>query len=180
MKGLNMTRKSHYKELCEAYDRGVESCDRYRRECREFVQDLKSALVEYLQCPDTKIYMFPPSRGFIFRSHILQGDALDTEFADNGLALIGFALNVNHDDLEDKFFTLIVTFKKIGKEFHFGLIEDEKEFTTESDGVIDFCEYLFKLSLKSLNDRLAIFLESPMEESAPIGFKVTREVPRKK
>lgn len=174
-----MTKKSFYRELCEAYDRGIAECDSYRKECRDFVQDVRNALVEYLQCPDTKVYLYPPSRGFIFRSHILQGDALDTEFADNGVALIGFALNVNHDNLDDKFFTFIVAFKKVGKDFHFSLIDDEKEFSTENDGIVDFCEYLYKISLKSLNDRLAIFLESPMEESAPIGFKVQRE-PRKK
>lgn len=170
-----MTRKSHYRELCEAYDRGVAECDDYRKECREFVQELRTALIDYLQCPDTKVYLFPPSRGFIFRSHILQGDALDTEFAENGVALIGFAINVNDDDLEDKFFTLIIGFKKVGNDFRFSILEDEKEFSSANDGIIDFCEYIFKISLKSLNERLAIFLESPLEESAPIGFKVQRE-----
>lgn len=174
-----MTRKNHYRELCEAYDRGVTECDTYRKECRDFVQELRTAIIEYLQCPDTKLYLFPPSRGFVFRSHILQGDALDTEFADNGVALIGFALNVNDDELDDKFFTFIVGFKKIGPDFHFSLLDDEKEFSSENDGIIDFCQYLFKISLKSLNDRLAIFLESPLEESAPIGFKVQRELRKK-
>jgi len=175
-----MTRKNHYKELCDAYDRGVKECDKYRHDCREFVHELKSAIIEFLQCPDTKLYLFPPSRGFVFRSHTLQGDALDTEFVENGQALIGFALNVNDKDIEDKFFTFIITFKKIGKDFHFGIIEDENEFTTENDGIMDFCEYVFNISIKNLNERLAIFLESPLEESAPIGFKVQRENSRRK
>ncbi|GAB4271973.1 MAG: hypothetical protein Kow0029_10170 [Candidatus Rifleibacteriota bacterium] len=170
-----MPKKNRYKELCEAYDKGVEDCNNYRRECREFVQELKSALVEYLQCPETKIFMYQATRGFVFKSHLIQGDAFDTEFIDNGLALIGFAINVNDDDLEDKFFTIVIQFKKIGQEFHFGIIDDDKEFTTENDGIIDFCDYFFKISLKTLRERLTIFLESPSEESAPIGFKVQME-----
>jgi hypothetical protein len=177
---MNMTRKSRYKELCDAYEKGVRDCDLYRKECREFVQDLRSALAEYLRCPETKLYMFQPTRGFVFRSHVIQGDAFDTEFAENGTALIGFALNVNDEELEDKFFTFIVLFKKKDKEFFFSILDDEEEFSTENDGIVDFCEHIFKVSLKNLNERLAIFLESPTEESSPIGFKVQRESTGKK
>lgn len=175
-----MTRKNRYKELCEAYEHGVQECDTYRRECREFVQELKSALVDFLQCPDTKVFMFQPTRGFVFKSHVIQGDALDTEFVENGFALIGFAINVNANELEDKFFTVVVIFKKIGSEFHFSLLDDDNDFSTHEDGLIDFCEYIFNVSKRSLDERLNIFLESPSEESAPIGFKVQRETHSRK
>lgn len=175
-----MPKKNRYKELCEAYDHGVHECDTYRKDCREFVQELKSGLMDYLQCPETKIFMFPPTQGFVFKSHVIQGDAFDTEFVENGYALIGFAINVNAEELEDKFFTVVVIFKKIGKEFHFSILDDDADYSTESDGIIDFCEHIFKVSIKSLNERLGIFLESPNEESAPIGFKVQREGHSKK
>ena len=173
-----MPKKNRYKELCEAYDHGVKECDNYRKECREFVQELKSALLDYLQCPETKLFMFQPTNGFMFKSHVMQGDAFDTEFGEGGTALIGFAMNVNQDEHEDKFFTFIIVFKKYEKEFHFRMIEDDEEFTTEDDGIVDFCEHIFKISQKSLSERLAIFLESPEEETAPIGFKVA-EVEKK-
>jgi hypothetical protein len=175
-----MTRKNRYKELCTAYDNGVESCDQYRRECREFVQDLRSAIIEYLQCPDTKVFLFQPTRGFVFKSHVLQGDAFDTEFAENGTALIGFAINANDKELEDKFFTFIVLFKKKGEDFYFSLLDDAEDYTTKDDGIIDFCEHVFNVSVKSLNERLSFFLQSPEEEVAPIGFKIQQQKEAKK
>jgi hypothetical protein len=170
-----MTRKNRYKELCEAYSKGVTDCDKYRRECREFVQDLRSALVEFFQCPDTKVFMFQPTKGFIFKSHVLQGDAFDTEFAENGTALIGFAINANHEEAENKFFTFIILFKKKGEVFRFSLLDDKEEFTSEEDGIVDFCEHIFNISVKSLKERLTYFLQSPEEEMAPIGFKIQQE-----
>ena len=170
-----MPKKNRYKDLCHAYDEGVEECNLYRKECRDFVQELKTALIAYLQCPETKIFMFQPTKGFVFKSHVLQGDVFDTEFAENGTALIGFALNVNDKDIQDKFFTFIVLFKKIGDEFHFSVLDDEKEFKSQDKGIEEFCEYLYSIALKNLKERLDIFLESPAEESAPIGFKVKRE-----
>lgn len=169
-----MPRKTKYKELCDAYDTGVDACNNYRKECREFVQDLRTSIIETLSCPDTKIFMFQPSKGFIFKSHVIQGDAFDTEFGDNGTAIIGFALNVNND-LQDKFFTFLVIFKKIEDKFHFSIIDDDEEFVSTSDGFIKFGEHMFQIAFKNLSERLAIFLESPDEKSAPIGFRVQRE-----
>lgn len=169
-----MPKKNKYKELCAAYDVGVEACDNYRRECREFVQELRASIIETLGCLETKIFMFQASKGFVFRSHVIQGDALDTEFGDGGTAIIGFSINVNQD-LHDKFFTFLVIFKKIDNDFHFQIIDDEEEFVNSSDGFSNFGKRLFYVAYKNLSERLQIFLKSPDEVSAPIGFKVQHE-----
>ena len=170
-----MPKKNKYKALCQAYKTGVEECNNYRKECREFAQELRSSLIETLNCRETKVFMFQPTQGFIFKSSRLQGDAFDTEFADNGVALIGFAINVNGDDPEDKFFTFIVTFTKEKEHFIFKILDDEKEFDSKEDDVTDFCEHIFEVAQKNLSERLKIFLKSPTEESAPIGFKVNNQ-----
>ena len=167
-----MTKRSKYKMLCEAYDQGVEACNEYRKECREFIQDLRGCIIEYLGCPETKLFMYQPTKGFIFKSHIIQGDSYDTEFGDKGTALIGFALNVNNVDLNNKFFTFLVVLKRTENKMVFGILEEEKEFAATHDGINHFCEYLFKVSQKSLRERLDNFLESPEEKAAPIGFRV--------
>ena len=169
-----MSRKSKYKELCHAYDIGVEACDNYRRECRECVQELRASIIETLGCLDTKIFMFQPSKGFVFKSHIIQGDAFDTEFGDHGTAIIGFAINLNLD-LQDKFFTFLVILKKVEDKFHFHIIDDEVEFINTADGFANFGEHLFQISKKNLSERLNIFLESPEEKSSPIGFRVQHD-----
>ena len=169
-----MTRKTKYQELCKAYDKGVEACNNYRHECREFVQELRSSIIDTLSCSDTKVFMFQPSKGFVFKSHVIQGDVFDTEFGDSGTAIIGFAINVNKE-LQDKFFTFLVIFKKIEDKFRFSIIDDDKEFVSTNDGFIDFGEHMFHVAFKNLSERLAIFLESPGEKSAPIGFRVQHE-----
>lgn len=174
-----MPRRNRYKQLCEAYDRGVAECNQYRRECREFVHDLRNCILESLNCPETKIFMFPPSTGFVFNSQSLQGDALDTEFGENGTAAIGFAINVNDDDLEEKFFTFLVIFKKTGSKIIFS-VDDDKEFVNSNDGINDFCDYLFEISRKNLLGRLDNFLQSPREENTPIGFRPQSETPATK
>lgn len=166
-----MPRKNRYKQLCAAYDKGVEECNEYRRECREFVADLRNSIIESIGCPETKVFMFTPSTGFEYKGHMIQGDAFDTEFGENGTAGIGFAINVNDDDPDDKFFTFIVIFKKSGNEIHFN-IDEEKEFASTLDGINDFCDYLFEVAQKNLAGRLANFLQSPLNENKPIGFKV--------
>ena len=170
-----MSKKTKYKQLCEAYQKGVEECDQYRKACREFVVDLRGTLLETFQCPETKIFMFPPTHGFVFKSSRIQGDAYDTEFADNGVALIGFAINANLDSHDDKFFTFIVTFKKTQEKITCQILDDDKEFSNADDGLVDFCEHIFKLAHKNLSERLKVFLQSPDEESAPIGFRVQNE-----
>jgi len=170
-----MTRKNNYKELCAAYDIGVEACDNYRRQCREFVQELRASIIESLGCLETKIFMFQASKGFVFRSHVIQGDAFDTEFGDGGTAIIGFSINVNHD-LQDKFFTFMVIFKQIDGKFHFHIIDDEAEFINTADSFADFGEHLFGIAYHNLAERLQNFLESPDEVSAPIGFRVQHEI----
>ena len=169
-----MPRHNRYKQLCEAYDRGVEECNQYRRECHEFVTELRSCIVESLNCPDTKIFMFPPSNGFVFNSQSLQGDALDTEFGENGSAAIGFAINVNGNDLEEKFFTFVLIFKKTGSKIIFS-IDDDKEFVNDNEGINGFCHYLFEVARKNLLGRLDNFLQSPLDENKPIGFKLQHE-----
>jgi hypothetical protein len=174
-----MPRKNRYKTLCEAYDKGVSACNEYRRECYEFVNDLRSAVIESLNCPETKVYMFPPSTGFDFKSQQLKGDAFDTEFGENGTAGIGFAINVNNEALEEKFFHFIIVFKKNGNQITFN-IDDEKEFVNSHDGINDFCDYLFEVAQKNLANRLAEFLQSPMNTNKPIGFKIEEEGSQKK
>ena len=166
-----MPRRNRYKMLCEAYDRGVAECDQYRLECREFVHELRNSIVESLNCAETKVFMFSPSTGFSYNNQTIQGDALDTEFGENGTAAIGFAINVNGDDLEEKFFTFLVIFKKAGSKIRFN-IDEEKEFVNSNDGVTDFCDYLFEVAQGNLLRRLSNFLQSPGEENTPIGFKV--------
>jgi hypothetical protein len=167
-----MTKKSKYKMLCEAYEQGVESCNEYRKECREFIQDLRGCIIEHLGCPETKLFMYQPTKGFIFKSHIIQGDSYDTEFGDKGTALIGFALNVNDAAIENKFFTFLVVLKRIEDKMIFGILDEDKDFDATPEGSSEFCEYLFEVSQKSLQGRLENFLESPEEKAAPIGFKV--------
>ncbi len=166
-----MPRRNRYKQLCEAYDRGVTECDQYRRECHEFVHELRNSIIESLGCVETKVFMFPPSSGFVYNSQMIQGDALDTEFGENGTAAIGFAINVNGDDLEEKFFTFMVIFKKTGSKIRFSM-DDEHEFVNSNEGINDFCDHLFEVARKNLLGRLSNFLQSPGEESKPIGFKV--------
>lgn len=169
-----MPRRNRYKQLCEAYDSGVEECNQYRRECYEFVQDLRNAISESLNCAETKIFMFPPSTDFVFNGHSLQGDAHDTEFGENGSAAIGFAINVNDGDLEEKFFNFVVIFKKAGSKIVFS-IDEEKEFANSNEGINDFCDYLFEVARKNLLGRLQNFLQSPLDQNTPIGFKLESE-----
>jgi hypothetical protein len=166
-----MPRRNRYKELCNAYDRGVAECDQYRRECHEFVHELRNSIIESLNCVETKVFMFQPSAGFVYKSQMIQGDALDTEFGENGTAAIGFAINVNGDSLDEKFFTFLVLFKKAGSKIRFS-IDEEKEFINSVEGISDFCDYLFEIARKNLLGRLSNFLQSPGEESKPIGFRV--------
>ncbi len=173
-----MPRRNRYRQLCEAYDRGVAECSQYQQECREFVQEIRSAIIESLNCPETKVFMFSPSSGFVYNSQSLQGDALDTEFGENGTAAIGFAINVNDNHLQEKFFTFLVIFKKTGSKILFS-VDDEKEFVNSNDGINDFCEYLFEMARKSLLGRLDNFLQSPRDMNTPIGFRPQAEEPRK-
>ncbi|MDD3148555.1 MAG: hypothetical protein PHD82_14775 [Candidatus Riflebacteria bacterium] len=173
-----MPRRNRYKQLCEAYDRGVTECSQYQNECREFVQEIRSAIIESLNCPEPKVFMFSPSSGFVYNSQSIQGDAFDTEFGENGTAAIGFAINVNDDDLQEKFFTFLVIFKKTGSKILFSVDED-KEFVNSNDGINDFCDYLFEMARKSLLGRLDNFLQSPKEMNAPIGFRPEREDTKK-
>lgn len=166
--------KTKYKELCDAYDKGVKDCEEYRQECYDFVQELRSYIIGTLKCAESKIFMFSPSQGFVHKSQIIQGDALDTEFEDNGTALIGFAINVNDQDLKDKFFTFIISFKKVADMIVFGIPFEDKEFNNTSKGMESFCKYFFSMAKENLSKRLEIFLQSPEEQSAPIGFKVSK------
>ncbi len=165
-----MPRRNRYKQLCEAYDRGVTECSQYQQECREFVQEIRTAIIESLNCPETKVFMFPPSSGFVYNSQSLQGDALDTEFGENGTAAIGFAINVNDNDLQEKFFTFMIVFKKTGSKILFS-VDDEREFVNNNEGINDFCEYLFEVARRNLLGRLDNFLQSPKDMNTPIGFK---------
>jgi hypothetical protein len=168
-------RKSRYREICQAYNQGVTSCDEYRKTCFDFVNDLRTALIENLDIPETKVFLYPPSKGFILRDHRFEGGAFETEFVDGGVALIGFAINANDTKPEDRFFTVIVSFKRIEGEMFFSLVEDDQEFPGNHEGMVLFCDYLFETAAAALKRRLDFFLESPAEESAPIGFKVNRE-----
>ncbi|MDD3378157.1 MAG: hypothetical protein PHF08_11990, partial [Candidatus Riflebacteria bacterium] len=103
-----------------------------------------------------------------------QGDALDTEFGENGTAAIGFAINVNGNDLEERFFSFILIFKKVDNKISFN-IDDEKDFYNTPDGIINFCEYLFEVAHKSLSNRLKNFLQSPSALNKPIGFRLGSE-----
>ena len=165
-----MPRKNRYKQLCEAYDRGVTECSQYQQECREFVHDIRSAIAESLNCPETKVFMFPPSSGFVYNSQSLQGDALDTEFGENGTAAIGFAINVNDAALQEKIFTFMIVFKKTGSKIIFS-VDDDREFVNNNEGINDFCDYLFEVARRNLLGRLDNFLQSPKNMSATIGFK---------
>ena len=172
-----MPRKNLYKKLCEAYDMGVAECSQYQQECREFVQELRTAIIENVHCPETKLFMFPPSTGFVYNSQSLQGDALDTEFGENGTAAIGFAINVNDGDLEEKFFTFMIIFKKAGSKIVFS-VDDDKEFVNTNEGINDFCDYLFEVAQKNLLGRLDNFLKSPEKMNAPIGFRPQEANPK--
>lgn len=163
---------SRYKRLCEAFDQGIKDCQNYQNECRDFVHELKNSVVESLGCSETKVYMFPPSAGFVPEGGHLHGDEFDTEFGENGTAAIGFAINVNGKSLEEKFFSFIVVFKKTGKIITFNIDENE-DFKNTPDGVKDFCDYLFKEAEKNLLGRLKNFLHSPEDASKPIGFRAS-------
>ncbi|GAB1353958.1 MAG TPA: hypothetical protein PLK28_07325 [Candidatus Rifleibacterium sp.] len=173
-----MPRKNRYKQLCEAYDRGVAECSQYQKECREFVQEIRTAILEYLNCPDPKLFMFTPSSGFVYNNQSLQGDALDTEFGENGTAAIGFAINVNDDDLQEKFFTFLLIFRKTGSKIIFN-IDDDREFVNSNEGINEFCDYLFEIAQKNLLGRLDNFLQSPEKMNAPIGFRPEAETQKK-
>ena len=168
-------RENRYKKLCEAFDIGIKECRDYQQECRDFVHELKNSIVESLGCPETKVYMFPPSTGFIPEGGHLHGDEFDTEFGENGTAAIGFAINVNGKSLEEKFFTFLIVFKKSGANITFN-VDDNKDFKNTPDGVKEFCDYLFKEAEKNLLGRLKNFLLSPEEASKPIGFRMASEV----
>ena len=168
-------RKNRYQKLCDSYARGIKSCDDYRKACYEFVNDLRTALIENLEIPETKVFLYSPTKGFILRNHRFEGGAFETEFADGGLALIGIAINANDIQHEDQFFTIIIRFKRVDGVMYFGLVEDEREFPNSHEGFVEFCDYLFETATSALCKRLEFFLESPEEESAPIGFKVNRE-----
>jgi hypothetical protein len=171
--------KNRFRLLCEAYDKGVRECDEYRTACREFVVDLRGAIVEFFSCPEHKIFLYPPTQGFTYRSHILQGDATDIEFLENGDAVIGFAINASNtvDELENKFFTFLVRFRKTGPKMVFGLYEDESVFEASEEGLGKFCDYFFPITVDTLERRLEFFLQEP-EKPLPIGFQVrNRETP---
>ena len=150
-------RENRYKKLCEAFDIGIKECRDYQQECRDFVHELKNSIIESLGCPETKVFMFPPSTGFIPEGGHLHGDEFDTEFGENGTAAIGFAINVN------------------GKSITFN-VDDNKDFKNTPEGVKDFCDYLFKEAEKNLLGRLKNFLLSPEDASKPIGFRMASEV----
>ncbi len=170
-----MARKENrYKKLCEAYDLGIKECVEYQQECRDFVHELKNSIVESLECPETKVFMFPPSTGFVREEGHLQGDEFDTEFGENGTAAIGFAINVNGKSLEEKFFTFLIAFKKTGNQIIFN-VDDNKDFKNTPEGVKDFCDYLFKEAEKNLLARLKNFLQSPEDAAKPIGFRMASE-----
>lgn len=170
-------RKSRYQKLCAAYDNGVAECNQYRQECYDFVNDLRSAVIENMDIPETKIFLYSPEKGFVLKKHRFSGGAFETEFADGGVSLIGFAINANDDKAEDKFFTFIVSFKRVKDGMFFSLIDDDCEFPNSPEGFADFCEYLFETANGALRSRLKFFLQNPEEEEgAPIGFKVNREV----
>jgi hypothetical protein len=171
---MSKTKKTtKYNSLCEAYQFGIEECDLYRKECREFVHDMKNHIMESLNCPETKIFMFSPSGNFVFNSQTLQGDALDTEFGENGMAAIGFAINVNGEHLEERFFTFILMFKKVDGEFVFN-VDDNKDFKNEHEDICKFCDYLYEIAHKNLTNRLKNFLQSPDAENKPIGFRLNQ------
>lgn len=161
---------SRYKRLCDAYDQGIKECLEYQNECRDFVHELKNSIVESLGCRETKVYMFPPSTGFVPEGGHLHGDEFDTEFGENGTAAIGFAINVNGKSLEEKYFTFLIVFKKTGKTITFN-VDDNKDFKNTNEGVKEFCDYLFKEAEKNLLGRLKNFLHSPEDASKPIGFR---------
>jgi hypothetical protein len=169
---MSKTKKTtKYQALCEAYQIGIDQCDLYRKECQEFVHDMKNHIMEGLSCRETKIFMFSPSGNFTFNSQTLQGDALDTEFSENGMAGIGFAINVNGDQLEERFFTFILMFKKVDDDFIFN-VDDNRDFKNNPEDLSKFCDYLYEIAHKNLSNRLQNFLQSPNAENKPIGFRV--------
>ena len=175
-----MARKENrYKKLCDAYDLGIKECNEYQKECRDFVHELKNSIVESLGCPETKVFLFPPSTGFMKEGGHLRGDEFDTEFGENGTAAVGFAINVNGKSLEEKFFTFLIVFKKSGSIITFN-VDDNKDFKNTPEGVSEFCDYLYKEAEKNLLGRLKNFLQSPDETSKPIGFRLASENINKK
>lgn len=165
-------RVSLYKKLCEAYDLGIKDCQAYQKECRDFVHELRHCIIESLGCPETKIFMFPPSVGFVPEGSRDHGDEFDTEFGENGTAAIGFAINVNDRDIQEKFFTFLIVFKKSDSKITFN-VDDNKDFKNTPEGIKEFCDYLYKEAEKNLLGRLKNFLQSPEETSKPIGFRAS-------
>ena len=163
-------RENRYNKLCEAYDRGIKDCQDYQKEWRDLVHELKNSIVESLNCSETKVFMFQPSLGFVLEGNRDHGDEFDTEFGENGTAAIGFAINANGPSLKEKFFTLLVVFKKSDSNITFN-IDDKKDFKNTQDGVKEFCDYLYKEAEKNLLNRLQNFLHSPDDTSKPIGFR---------
>ncbi|NLM17298.1 MAG: hypothetical protein GX221_06235 [Candidatus Riflebacteria bacterium] len=168
-----MARRTKYQQLAVAYDKGVKDCNNYQAKCRDFVTDLKCSLIEYLNCPETKIYMFQPTMGLQVKDRSFKGDAFDIEFGEDGKAAIGFAVNVNDQDLKDKFFSFLVIFKKKGENFEF-MFDDKKKFLSSPEGIEEFCEHLFNEAQQNLLQRLENFLSSPEDTEKPIGFQMAK------
>ena len=168
-----MKRNTRYKEICEAYNRGVKECDEYRQECRDFVLELKASIVEHFGCAEHKIRFFPPTKGLPLGATSRAGDPSDMEFSEDGYCLIGVAINANGSaqEIHDKWFTFIVQFKKIRGIMQFSLFQDENRFPYDPDGLQAFCDFLFAISKETLEKRLEIFLLRE-EETVPIGFQV--------
>ena len=149
-----MSKSSRYKEICDAYNRGVKACDEYRVECHDFVLDLKAAIVEQFACPEHKVRLFPPTKGLPLGSLSRPGDPSDMEFSEDGHCLIGVAINANRSikEINDKWFTFIAQFKKIRGVMQFGLFDDENRFPTDAEGLELFCEFLFQLGIFAKGD----------------------------
>lgn len=168
-----MARKTRYSQLCDAYRAGVQTCDEYRHQCREFINDLRLHIVADFECPEPRLFLFPPSQGFSTQQPILQGDSTDIEFLENGDSIIGFAVDANDRDVADSnmFFTFIIRFRQVQGNLMFGILEDNREFSGTDDGLSDFCDYLFDMAKGNLTNRLQAFLQDD-QKPFPIGFRV--------
>ena len=168
-----MSRKSRYAQLCDAYRAGVKTCDNYRQQSREFVSELRQHLIGNFECPETRLYLFPPSQGFSTKPPILPGDSTDIEFLENGDSVIGVAINANDrkTDNQNMFFTFTIRFRLVKEKLMFSIIDDDQEFPGNEDGIMAFCDYLFEMARDNLTNRLQAFLQDD-QDPFPIGFRV--------
>jgi hypothetical protein len=165
-----------YTDLQQKVDQNDQQFDNYEKECRQFVTDLRSALIKYLDCPDDRIQWLTFSRDEPSETRESKGVielTLDNRMALYQDAFYGFLLRLKFYDPKrvvagGKYVDLKLRVKKKGPNFIVRAGKNEK--ITTQDKLSELVEYIASELEKSLDTEFHTFLEGEKPEMGFLSF----------